>query len=566
MATGGRNRDVIVLNAYNEFNLCPLCWMPLFIDHGKHEDQLWAVVQYVFKGKPAFSIKPSGSHQGRHVMVFGFSELNPRRQRVYAQDAGNVEDAHYIVSCQDCHFIDIALSAVSQAFLHWNGIGESRYVIQSLKRGAGSDNNPSPFFQNLNIEDGLWKDGTFDFVTHVRFDLNFFQTNKAFEILSRTFSGCPDCNMKMSNNKYIIHLFKLLFVFPPSNPGDTTRNGRGRPKSAPLRRLKESDLMEDTESQMYYILLSGMLKKNDMMMGDGQLKRDVDSMNDSAYYFQVENETDRSTWGYRYLILWCMIKILFAAWEDADISKDFRHHISYLFSGVQDFYLSVLFFVMHSANGKMPRNEPPLQFETFHFFYSSHIPFFLINKNQNPEHHRSLSKLILTGTKFRFSIGMTMDDVRTQFVQLKQKVLDFWDSHFKHLSDYIFSEHRTSLPHNIFFCEPTKAAALSRECEKAELNVQSFKEFFTTYPDYWFHFKSITMPKIEQDCKIYYEKSSVPFAKRVWAQWYAYLCACVNDLGKRDGGAASGGAAGGLQTAAVLESLCPQTRWRVVLG
>lgn len=324
-----------------------------------------------------------------------------------------------------------------------------------------------------------------------------------------------------------------------------------------------------------------MLKPTDLLDERGNLKQGVPGNEADIFYYSVLSNHDRLTWEYRYIILWCLIKILFAAWEDSEITTAFRHHISYLFDGVQDFYLSLLFFVMHNANGKIRDGSPPLRFEAFHFFYSSHLPFFLSSQGENPQHHRSLSHMILGDTKFIFPGGINKREVTAQFMMLKTKVRDFWSLHFCRLSNFIYDEGREETPHKYFFCSPRSAAAMSDACSRIDLDVQSFKDYFTSYPGYWFHFKSITMPRVERDCKLYFDQATIPFVKRVWAQWYAHLCTCVNALGGNDH-RGQGGVGAGMPvrsrffrtrrapsslTAAILQSLAPpSTRWRVVVG
>jgi hypothetical protein len=63
------------------------------------------------------------------------------------------------------------------------------------------------------------------------------------------------------------------------------------------------------------------------------------------------------------------------------------------------------------------------------------------------------------------------------------------------------------------------------------LNVQTFRDFFNRGPGYWFHFKQITMAKIERDCKLYFDSNEIELVKQVWANWYGYLCKCVLRLG-----------------------------------
>ena len=70
-----------------------------------------------------------------------------------------------------------------------------------------------------------------------------------------------------------------------------------------------------------------------------------------------------------------------------------------------------------------------------------------------------------------------------------------------------------------------------REGGEVKLDIQTFDTFFTSGPGYWFHFKHITMAKIERDCKLYYECNRPDLVKHVWAQWYGYLSMAILRLG-----------------------------------
>ena len=164
-------------------------------------------------------------------------------------------------------------------------------------------------------------------------------------------------------------------------------------------------------------------------------------------------------------------------------------------------------------------------------------------------------------------------DIRTQFQTLKVRILNFWHSHFSHLSEFIFRNEKINDEYNSFFCDPAKAVSMSYECNNTELSINDFKDYFTSHPGYWFHFKSITMPRIEKDCILYYRQKNIPFTKTVWAQWYAYLCICIKELGSPDPPAAPMASrylppARGKSlhlTARVLRSLVPEggRRWCV---
>jgi Zn-finger protein len=87
--------------ARGEFNLCPMCWMPLYANSARGtEDFSWGLVQYVFKGKPAFSVQADGYKRERAVLAFGVSDLHENGKS----------------NCEDCHFIHKSANASTQRF------------------------------------------------------------------------------------------------------------------------------------------------------------------------------------------------------------------------------------------------------------------------------------------------------------------------------------------------------------------------------------------------------------------------------------------------------------------
>ena len=338
------------LSARQEFNLCPLCWMPLYIFKKNQEDANWCSVQYAFKGKPAFSIKASGSKRERPILVFGFSELERPRE-------------DHIVSCQDCHYIHSSTNAMSDEIGSWDKVEEEKKIQPTNRMG---NDNSLDFFKNLNIADGLWSGGVFEFLpviqdeTTMTVRMEYFRYNDVFKFMSKKFAGCPDCNSKMTINKYIPFLFKLLI--PPENlrtlvpvlpargvPGARGRGGGARgggrggggargggPNPVAIRVQKNYVGTFDPETQMYYVILSGMIDTVTSVLG-----RDAAS----KWVYSIPDADHRETWSYRFLILWCLLQVLFSLWEDNTIKKPFRHHVSYIYSGIQDFYLSLCFIV-----------------------------------------------------------------------------------------------------------------------------------------------------------------------------------------------------------------------------
>ena len=228
---------------------------------------------------------------------------------------------------------------------------------------------------------------------------------------------------------------------------------------------------------------------------------------------------------------------------------------------------------MHSANGQKKFDTKPISFEVFHFFYTSHLPFFLMTKGHNRRNCHGLSDLILGTLDLKLSTVFTIDDVRTQFKSMSTKILDFWSKYVKPLSDFLHDTGAYKDEYAKYFCNPINAINFSTVCLESgkPLNVQTFRNYFTQSPGYWFHFKYITMAKIEMDCKLYSQQFQIAAVNQVWAQWYNFLCQNIQRLGM-DPRAAGMRSRFQLDqspplhlTAAILRSLTPG-RWCVRLG
>ena len=538
----------------HEFNLCPMCWMPLKVNGDKAEDALWQLVQLVFKGKPAFSIEADGYKHERAVLVFGVSPLHP--------DAKS--------NCEECHFIHVSVFAESHRFHNpWLReiiseepikMDEKADLMSLLSRANNKDLTTmlNTFVSSINTTDGLWT-GVLDFLPlEVELSMKQFGSSLVLNLIIKTFPGCRDCNQKMTVSKFIWPLFKCLM---PSEDAQIGQVGR---KRKPARRNVNRKMLKPiikgrlpNEKMLFYILLGGMLDK-----------KDVIKETENNYVFSVVDNSRRLSWRFRFVIMWSLIQILLSAWEGTTISNVFRHHISYVYSGIQDFYLSFLFFSLHCANGSsvVRGAETPLDFDAFHFFYSTHLPFFLINERRNPGKHISLSEYILKGIKFTQPEETDKAGVRGQFDLLKKAVLKFWNDDFKPLSDFIHGKGSTRVDsvHAKYFSSPESAMELrKRGSDDAKpLDVETFSHYFTKDPGYWFHFKYITMIKIERDCKLYYEQyKDINLVQNVWAQWYGCLCTCVKRLGLRRAGILAHGAA---NLMSVLHALYPGARWRMI--
>lgn len=528
-----------------EFNTCPLCWMPLFIDHTQKEDLIWGMVQMVFKSKPAFSIRASKYKHERPYMVFGVSPLIPKTTSMQSSD--------YITNCQGCHFIHRCSDVMSNFTAVWQSVQPRNNLKPVFQRSQ--NHIIYGIYQRLNKTDGMLFGGVDDIFPKIPGSgdgMKNFQDNNVFSTVSSgTFSGCIDCNSKMTINKYFNVLFEMLVSDDKKQSIEVAAKaqakrlqaGRGRPSGggggrsgnrvraltdAALENIAKQAVLKDidnnfsTEVKTYYIILSGLLDSGQIITTD------------PSNYLFTQPVADIPMWSYRYVVIWCLLQIIFACWEESTIEPRFKHHVTYVYEGIQNFYLSLLFFAMHSTRGVMLPLNSPIRFNVFHFFYSSHLPFFLISRGIKNANQRSLSACALDKQVLTFSNGVNITIMRAQFTSLKASVMKFWNECFEPLSDFLLGIN-TEPVYEMFFCDLNAATRMSDQAIRRELTVQSFKDFFTASPDYWFHFKSITMPRIEQDCERYYQTQPTQLGKQVWAQWYNYFCQCVLRLGMRQG-------------------------------
>lgn len=529
-----------------EFNLCPMCWMPLNVDGAKSEDALWQLVQLVFKGKPAFSIEADGYKHERPVLVFGVSPLHPDAK-------SNVEECHFIHNSVYADSARVSNNWLTEIIPNTPKKMSNKLDLR-LFLGRAGYREPDKFVEMTNIKDGLLT-GVFEFVpADVDESMLRFGSSLVVSLIAKTFPGCRDCNQKMTVSKLIEPLFMCLI--PMQDTQEVARRPRAIKRKLVVRKfVPEKGVKIPNETMLYYIMLGGMLDKNDI----------ITETPDSYCYTIVDRDRCLS-WKFRFVLLWCLIQILFSVWEGETIGKVFKHHISYVYSGIQDFYLSFLFFALHCANGRsnVPVVDTPLDFDAFHFFYSTHLPFFLIKGGVNGRNIVSLSECILQGIQFIRPEYTDKEGIRRQFDSLKGAVLSFWNRHFKPLSDFIHGGHDSM--YSAYFCSPERAMLLrnGNEDDGKKLDVETFSHYFTNEPGYWFHFKYITMVKIERDCKLYCEQySNMPLVQQVWKQWYGCLCTCIQRLGLRRAGV-NAQFHGVVNLSLVLRALYPGARWRMI--
>jgi hypothetical protein len=510
-----------------------MCWMPLYASKIGAVDKAWAQVQTVFKGKPAYSIEKEGSKAERPVLVFGVSELMHPDAKV---------------NCEDCHYVHKSMSEKMKKLGDlWMEAVEltRRKEIKTLDsidkklKTLGFEKGVESFVDYC-VKNGI-SDGVLEF-TQI-FDsptaMSHFNSSGCRATMFNTFAGCRDCNLKMTAIKYVHQIYQKMVAASGRQP----KGRAARPVSAGVAGRAKRPAIDpadnpklnpgtDTEAAMQCFLFGGLLHANDRLYS-------VPYENHMAYYFEINDQERCDTWAFRFCVLWCLYQVLFCVWENRTIGWSFRHHVSYVYSGIQNFYLALLFYVLHCANG----NRDTIDFETFNFFYASHLPFFLM-KNDSSKTSRSLSAMLLDEDidpkeepDARAFEEYTAAKLRQEFGTLKTKVLGLWESHFKSLSLFIHGSdelYSNKEAYTAFFCDPRAATTMSRHSEhsggESIPDVTTSSRVFNTGPGYWFHFKSITMAKIEMDSELYYASHDDPLIRQMWADWYRHLCFRIRQL------------------------------------
>ena len=556
-------------------NLCPICWMPLGIEKALNPAvrsvDAWRVVQIAFRGKPGFSLMnpDNGSETMRPVLVFGLSDRVPHAN----ENAPNYDRCHYVhfkqfgnqLEVKNLWFAenidnvtDIKMGVLDPK-VNWNVflslVRESRGIFYKAigaydANGTVFDATTGPLSQYI--------------ATLQHMPCNWNAINVLVVKMFRFFAGCKDCNQKMSFHAVMGVLFKLAFpniavpvAAPPPVVGGL-RGGRRRQSAADP---AMPDLKFSPEEMVHYVMLSGVLSDAEVNPNTGK--------------FQVVNPERKQTWPLRYIMMWCALQILSGMWMIRATDQQIRHHRTYIYHGVMDFYASLWFFAMHclrmpsgagyrfDANPIKSDTEtlaqkltqtttgdvPVLEFEEFHFYYTSVYPIFLRRVAAVPvgiEGSQLNLSTVLFGqliTDFNFT---TRDNVVSALRDIYIRMFTAWSSHVVHISDMIyanFTDNGNPASREItdFFAAPADIIRMRSERDVLPLTVQGFSEEMGRRW-FWFHFKHITFNRIALECKQYEaflrqdnagaqrEVPSVMASIRMWRQWYVYFGQTVRQL------------------------------------
>ena len=574
-----RNKAALEKRAKLANNICPICWMPLSIGEGKVAD-CWRAVQMAFKGKPAFSVRnPNGiGDVSRPVKAFGINPLTGSTQ----------------ANCEQCHYVHFSM------FGDHSDLNNLWYGCEFFQKIPMRNNEAEPTKLDA-FYSGIREDRSIFSVAVLNPKFNGYIVNALSDVNSnwntitilavkmfRFFPGCTDCNSHMTISKLIETLFDQLFPsdayisrFPaPAAPVQNPPIYQ-RPKNKFRKSRKKKEF--DVEEMIHYLMLSGMLK------ADGDVHSDT-------FNFSIADEGRKKTWTLKYIIMWCALQIIFCQWNIKQTAMSIGHHRNYMFFGTMDFYMSLWFYALHClgptiiSSGKdltIMRKEPleytfqddketlaesmvpytdknPLEFEEFHYYYTSVFPFFLTKYYPDEKRHSSLSLSVFSlgdGPDFDVSsstlVGLEHPDillnaVRNNLGLVYEKVFTAWGNYVSTFSamihndfaipsdeDLVLSVLRTKI--GLFFIKPSEIIAKRGVKERLNLDIDTFIDHQSPYW-YWFHFKNITMPQIRRLCREYDRETlqgqASPHFKpdrvvciTLWRRWFQLFDARVRALG-----------------------------------
>ena len=340
----------------------------------------------------------------------------------------------------------------------------------------------------------------------------------------------------------------------------------------------------NTEEMMHYLMLGGMVQDDDVQGGDSRC-------------FTVRDEERKKSWTLRYIMMWCALQIMFCQWNLNRTGVGIKHHRSYMDHGIMDFYTSLWFYALHclnySPNGdcvdltsiKREENDPvtqtfegwlkadkdtlanniaqftisrqPLEFEEFHYYYASILPFY-IRKYEDPDYTFSnLSNMVFSlkdlggfSAKANFDLEGYKNSkclilaVQKNISLIYQSMFYTWNTYVSHVSTMIHQDMPVSanpmyLRIGAFFAKPSQIVANRAHVLTLPLDIQSFNDHLSSFW-YWFHFKHITMPQIRKLCKDYDSGTLQSAAGNqqdrttcvvLWRRWFQHFDSRVRSLG-----------------------------------
>ena len=475
-------------------NTCPICWLPLFIGEGP-ESEKFCSVQVWFKNKPSEStISPASWERNRSHTAFGMP--------------------HAVINCHGCHFLHRSSQGRNLVLWDniWSGVtpDDPPTKRHEFKFKAREERRAPAFYQHTCVEQGIFSsafsDTSSDLFTLIDTAgtetkiFNSSKCDKVFQKMFGLFAGCRDCNSKMTINEFTKHLFSLVY----KGVGVSTR-----------------DNSIDDEGRIYYLMLSGLVKTDDIDPGEGCF---------TIHEADHINKRKRS-WRFNVIVIWCQLQILFCLWKWSSTPAQFGHHVDHIYLGTADFYMAFILYAMHEGSTPKDYGHASLEFETFHYFYTSMYP--QVKRGGAPgvqggamdvQHNLSLhvlgiSKGVKKPVEWRYPYveptdsSRDLNTIRRQIHDIQKNIADFWKYNFSLLSREIHNQgecfHRQALYANREMI--SNSLPLFSRCKKITEQFESLRGAPTledsvhilTSQQYWLHFRYITFLTVNESCKRY---------------------------------------------------------------
>jgi hypothetical protein len=316
-----------------------------------------------------------------------------------------------------------------------------------------------------------------------------------------TFTGCWDCNQKMTQMEVIPLLFEESF--PRTNKFDDFMMFPSEMKLSEQREIL-------LNAQIHYLLLQAMLKKDNVIAPQSR----TCYMDNRGRQIITVNADQQKKWKFKLIILWCLLMMLLSNWNISMLNPLASHHTIHIYAGTSDFYLSLIMFAIYIANYKAPGN--PLSFEEFHYFYMTNYVFYLKSKGyliDNPNDATVSNSLTAAIMRDRscggnawasLSPGVGMQRKRENFLQSAQQDIKFLYAGVKRFANaclrplclHLYNPAVQHTPYDNYF--PPLQRVRDIENYFSAINTGSIQVFvdYLSHEMYWYHFKNITMPQI----------------------------------------------------------------------
>jgi hypothetical protein len=513
----------------------------------------WCGVQIAFKNKPAESTEnPVTSERNRPLNVFGMPLVDS--------------------NCNGCHILHRSFQGrnLIQWNNAWNGVNadDADNMPHEIEQNKLEPQKSAAFFDKTCIEEGIFalavkgESSLFSLIDSgpdaESFNLTRF--NRVFDKMFSIFAGCRDCNQKMTINRFARLLFDMVYAadtyIKKKGPETAAGGGAGVGESADEipgdgKSFKGSF---DDEGRIYYLMLSGLIAAGDIESDSGHYTIKGDS-----------NQTRKRSWRFDVVAVWCQLQVLFCLWKWSSTHASFGHHVNYIYLGVADFYMAFLMYAMHEGSMSRHSGYKSLEFETFHYFYSSMYPCFVRNNVDGRSlgtcpHNLSLLVLDpnnggidILKTKWAWPVdrarntSANLDEVRKQVRDLRTAIVCFWRDKFSHLSKAIHRQASVASrneemgpPFGRFFTNYNKCLEIVGHSAlmQGTLTLQKSVTLMPSRQLYWLHFKYITFLSINESCKqceTYYQSLRIPCERaayqQTWQRWVNTFYAKLEALG-----------------------------------